>query len=132
MRRILIAEDEPLIAVMLAELITEFGFETVGPIAHLDKALRAAETEHLDAAILNLIIRGETAYGVAAVLASRNIPFAFASGVPHHGLETDWKDRPYLEKPYSAEHVRELLELLLPNHTWPTGNPGLAPETIRI
>jgi len=118
-RRILIVEDEPLIAYSLMEVIAPWGFECVGPIADLAIALQLAASETLDAAILNLIIQGGTAYGVAAVLGSRNIPFAFASGVPHHGLESDWQDKPYIAKPYSYADVREILELLMPHHNWP-------------
>ena len=72
----------------------------------------------LDAAILNLIIQGGTAYGVAATVDARSIPYAFASGVPHDGLETDWKGRPFLEKPYSMDDIRSILQTLLPHHAW--------------
>ena len=117
-RRILVVEDDALIAQSLIDAIIDLGFECVGPVADLAAGLRLATEEPLDAAILNLIIRGGTAYGVAAILDSRNIPFAFASGVPHDGLETDWKGRPFLEKPYSMDNIRETLQHLIPHHVW--------------
>ena len=128
-RRILVVEDEPLIAESLTEIITDMGFECV-PAFDVATGLQMATTEVVDAAILNLVIQGGTAYGVAAILASRNIPFAFASGVPHDGLESDWKNRPYIDKPYSEDDIRSLLQQLIPHHNWTTEvatasvNPG--------
>jgi len=126
--RILIVEDEPLIALALTEIVTELGFQCVGPVFDLTKALELATSETLDAAILNLIIQGGTAYGVAAILDSRNIPYAFASGVPHNGLESDWKDRPFIEKPYTLEDIRAILETFIPHHNW-TPREGIAPDS---
>jgi DNA-binding response OmpR family regulator len=131
MRRILVVEDDALIAQSLTEVIVDLGFECVGPVADLATGLRLATVEVLDAAILNLVIQGGTAYGVAAVLDSRSIPFAFASGVPHNGLDTDWKDRPFIEKPYSMDDVREILQRMIPHHSWTSeAGPGLTPPTL--
>ncbi len=128
MRRILIVEDEPLIAYSLTEAVTSMGFEPVGPIADLTTALEKANSEAVDAAILNLMIKGASAYGVAAVLEARGIPFAFASGLPREGLELPWQGRPYIEYPYSIDDVREVLQMLIARHDWHPSPRIFAPE----
>jgi len=54
--RILVVEDEPLIAMMLAQMLNELGCEYIGPIGIRKTALECARTEEMDAAILNLVI----------------------------------------------------------------------------
>ena len=120
LRRILIVEDEPLIAYSLYEGVTSMGFECVGPYADLATALQKATFETFDAAILNLMIKGGWSYSVGAVLASRGIPFAFASGLPHNEIEPEWKDRPYIEKPYSSDDIKVIFQVLIPHHVWGT------------
>jgi len=107
--RILVVEDEPLIAMMLAQMLNEFGCEYIGPIGNRKTALECARTEEMDAAILNLVIGGEKAYDVAEALAARGIPFGFASGVHRDGFAKEWFDRPYLEKPFTSADVWRLL-----------------------
>ena len=111
--RVLVVEDEALIAVMVEDFLDLIGCECIGPITHLPTALTAAETEEFDAAILNLIIGGKNAYPVAEILLRRGIPFAFASGVPRDGFDEKWKSSPFLAKPYGAEDIRTLMTTLL-------------------
>jgi CheY-like chemotaxis protein len=111
--RILVVEDEPLIALYVKELLDDLNCECVGPIKDLPNAEHYASTGSFDAAILNLVIDGKNAYSVAEALAARGIPFAFASGVPHGEFEAQWRDRPHLAKPYGLEDVRLLVMKLL-------------------
>ena len=97
--RVLLVEDEVLISIHVAQLLDEIGCEMIGPLADIPAAVQAAETGVIDAAILNLVIGGLDAYAVAEVLAARNIPFAFASGVPETSIGDAWKGRPFLSKP---------------------------------
>src|SRR5262245_29121236 len=117
--RVLVVEDEIMIALALAEILAKLGCDCVGPIVDLATRLEKAKTETLDAAILNLILRGGTAYGIAAILRSRNIPFAFASGVANQSIDPEWQDIPYIEKPYSEQDVSSVLQTLAPYHLWP-------------
>ena len=111
--RILVVEDEPLIAIDLADFLDEFGWECVGPVNHLPAALEHAKTEPLDGAVLNLVIDGKHAYSVAEALADRGIPFGFASGLRLADLDARWQDRPYLDKPYDREDVRDFVIRIL-------------------
>ena len=78
--RILVVEDEMLIAVLIEEMLQGLGCQVVGPVSRLDAALRLAHEEPLDAAILDVRIRGGQVFPVAEELPARNIPFVLASG----------------------------------------------------
>ncbi len=80
--RILVVEDEPLIAVFISELLDDLGCECIGPIGDLKNGMQQAENGSFDAAILNLLIDDKYTYPIAEVLVARGIPFGFASGVP--------------------------------------------------
>ena len=121
--RVLLIEDEVLIGIHVAQLLEEIGCEMIGPIADIPAAVQAAETGVIDAAILNLVIGGINAYAVADVLASRKIPFAFASGVPETDIDEAWKDRPFLSKPYLADDLRRMLSQLVPTLGVPVAAP---------
>jgi DNA-binding response OmpR family regulator len=112
--RILVVEDEALIAEMVKGMLDDLGCKCLGPIADLELALAAARADSYDAAILNLVIEGENAYAVAEVVAERGLPFTFASGVPQSSIDLRWRDRPYLAKPYLMEDIKRWLERLRP------------------
>jgi len=129
-KRVLVVEDEALIAVYLKSLLEEFGVACLGPICKLSEAIRQAETAVFDAAVLNLVIEGQPAYAVAEILSSRGIPFGFASGVGRGFLDEAWGDRPHIEKPYTGESLRALLDQVMPGWAGPGsayGSPELPP-----
>jgi len=113
-KRILLIEDETLIAMLAQQFLDELGYECIGPIENRGLALERALTADYDAAILNLILSGEPAYEIAEAIASRGIPIAFASGMHRTGLDTKWQSYPYISKPYSREDIRDLLLTLFP------------------
>jgi DNA-binding NarL/FixJ family response regulator len=69
--KILLIEDEFLIASMVQDMLGELGCVCIGPIVNKEEGLRAATAAECDAAILNLIIQGKPAYDIATILASR-------------------------------------------------------------
>ena len=86
--RILVAEDDALIAFDLVDALEMFGCVAAGPVATVKAALEHAEdpTNAIDGALLDLDLRGQRSYPVAAALMRRNIPFAFTSG---YGTRSD-------------------------------------------
>lgn len=112
-KRILLVEDEALVAMLLEDLVADLGAVVIGPEGQLDLAIALAETETLDAAILDINLGGKRSYGVADALRQRSIPFAFATGYGASGVDDSHRDVPVLMKPYSAQDVsRTLAELL--------------------
>jgi DNA-binding response OmpR family regulator len=111
--RILIVEDEFLIADLIREIVEECGCEVIGPFGTLVEALHACRSANADAAIVDLVLHGEQAYPIADVLSRRGIPFGFATGKGTAAIESAWEQRPFLGKPFAAEEVRELINGLL-------------------
>lgn len=106
--RVLLVEDEIMVAVLLEDMLSGFGYEVVGPVAQLSKAVEMAQREDLDVAILDVNIKGNEVYPVAEALAARGIPFIFATGYAKGGLRAPYLDRPSLQKPFRRQSLREL------------------------
>jgi CheY-like chemotaxis protein len=107
--RVLLVEDEVMVALLFEEMLSEFGREVVGPVAHLGKAAEMAQREALDVAILDVNINGKEVYPVAEALAARGIPFIFATGYGKGGLRAPYGDRPTLQKPFLRRDLHALL-----------------------
>jgi DNA-binding response OmpR family regulator len=121
--RVLLVEDEFLIAVSVQEMLEDLGCEVIGPIGTLADALDHCSSIDADAAVLNLVLQGETAFAVATILAARGIPFGFASGVDSDQTIDGWRSRPFLTKPYSSVQLRDFLLQVLPDHIPPAASP---------
>jgi DNA-binding NarL/FixJ family response regulator len=106
---VLLVEDEFLTALELASTVEAAGYAVVGPAGRLEQALALAEGSDLDAALLDLNLRGDSSVPVAAVLKRRGIPFAFASGYDRSTLNGEFTDAPFLTKPYLKDTVLEVL-----------------------
>lgn len=117
-RRVLVVEDEMIIALVIEETLIELGFHVIGPAARLDVALRLANEEAIDAAILDVNIRGGDSYPVADILAGRGIPFVICSGYSDWAVVERHRNRPRLTKPYTAKQLEDSLVQLLraPSH----------------
>ena len=113
MARILIVEDETLIAMMLEDWVVEMGHTPVGPASSVSQALRLLHETGCDAAIIDYNLQGETADPIAELLNENNVPFAIASG--DHVLEQDerFTARPVLAKPYVYARFDDVVSQLL-------------------
>jgi CheY-like chemotaxis protein len=107
-RHILIVEDEMIIALALADMVSALGctYEMAGRVG---KAVALATTGTFDAAILDMNLAGEVGYPIADALNRRDIPFVIATGYGAEGIEADYRDRPLLSKPYLPEQVEAAL-----------------------
>lgn len=103
-KRILVVEDEALIAVMVEDMLAELGSVVVGPAAAIDDALALVQTEAIDAAVLDVNVRGERIDPVAHALFERGIPVLFATGyseIPIASLQ----QADVINKPYTQEKL---------------------------
>jgi len=112
-RRVLVIEDSPVVAPFTADLLSDLGFEVVGPAPNMATARELAETEEFDAAILDIHIRGERVFSICEVLEARKIPFILTSGYADWQVPDKWRDRPRLQKPYTIDQVEQALSDLL-------------------
>ncbi|MCW2273816.1 response regulator [Rhodoblastus acidophilus] len=112
--RILVVEDEALVAFALEEMLSDFGYDVVGPAPNVQAALKLVGDEKIDAAILDVNLGGETVEPVAEALAAVGAPFVFTTGYSSaSALPPAFKDRPSLNKPYQPEALREAVARLL-------------------
>jgi two-component sensor histidine kinase/DNA-binding response OmpR family regulator len=111
-RRVLLVEDEALVAMMMNDLLEELDFAVVGPKQNLDEALSAVKSERLDAAILDVNVAGQTVYPVAAVLSARGVPFAFVTGYDSTGIDPRYAGIPVLQKPVDRERLAQVMTVL--------------------
>jgi CheY-like chemotaxis protein len=110
--RVLLVEDEPIVAMCLEDILSELGCVIVGPAAGLDEGLAIAQREKLDGAILDINLQGQRSYPIAKALLKRGVPFVFASG--YGGVdETTGIVAPLIPKPYSEAQIAAALDEML-------------------
>jgi CheY-like chemotaxis protein len=108
--RVLIVEDEGLLAMEAEDILRHFGFVVRASVASVGEALnRIEETGDFDVALLDVNLRGETVFPVADALATRGIGFAFATGYGDEGVRPDLRTYPIVSKPYAPEELRNAL-----------------------
>jgi CheY-like chemotaxis protein len=108
--RILVVEDEGLVAMLLEDMLEELGHQVVGPAATLKRALELAREEAVDIAVVDLNLNGQDASPVAAVLVERKIPFACATG--YGELPEPLRGSPILAKPYDFDALKSVISQL--------------------
>ena len=118
--RVLVVEDEAMIAMLVEDMVLDFGSEVVGPVANMQEAIRLAQSAELDAAILDINVGGTVIFPVADILTDRGIPLIFATGYGSKGLPPRFQNSPTLPKPFSYQSLEEALRNALagqPCHT---------------
>jgi two-component SAPR family response regulator len=110
--RVLVVEDETLIAVLIEDILAGMGCEIVGPIAKLETALQTAKNGAFDIAILDVTIRGGKVYPVAEELIARGVPFILASGYGDWALPPPLREKRRLMKPFTAAELEGQVRLL--------------------
>jgi CheY-like chemotaxis protein len=111
--RILVVEDEVIVAMMLEDILTELGHHVVGPIHRVNKALEIAQNDPIDIALLDVHVAGAEVYAVAERLEARHIPFVFTTGYGKAGLRDAFSARPVLQKPFSVQSLSDILATAL-------------------
>ena len=115
-RRILVVEDEFLVALLLEEELHALGFSIVGPFTSVATATEAARREHFDLAILDINVAGEMVFPVADALSARGVPFLFVSGYGEMNLPERHRTTPCLAKPCEQTALAREIERLLSAH----------------
>jgi DNA-binding NarL/FixJ family response regulator len=105
--RILVVEDEFLVAMELETMLRDLGSEVIGPLGRLDEAVAIAREETLDLAVLDVNIGGQPVTPVADALAARSIPFVFCTGYDGASLPGRHVAAPVLMKPCQAHELKE-------------------------
>ncbi|HEX8584838.1 MAG TPA: response regulator [Allosphingosinicella sp.] len=98
--RVLIVEDEMLVAMNIEDMLLDLGHEVAGLATRLAPALALAGESEIDAAVLDVNLAGEHSFPVADLLDKRGIPFLFATGYGLGGIEERYRGRVVLQKPF--------------------------------
>lgn len=107
---VLIVEDEPLIMLELEQMLAELGWHAAFLAADIDKAIKFAEHEALDLAILDVNVKGTTSFAVAQILEKRNVPIILATGYSTDVITENYPRAVYLQKPYIKSDLARALE----------------------
>jgi PAS domain S-box-containing protein len=116
-QRILIVEDDALLAMSVDDMLREAGADIVGPAATLDSAGQLVAEDHLSAAILDIRLNGDEVWPVARLLTQRRVPFVFYTGhFDSTSLPAEWAARPILTKPARPTQIVGALADLATDH----------------
>ena len=122
-RRILVVEDETMIAMMVEDFLTELGWDVVGPAGSLDIALAMARDADIDAALLDVNLNGRDSFAAADILGGRNIPFVFASGYGGDGMARRFGNVPIVTKPFHRDDLDRALHQAMAKRATPARRP---------
>jgi DNA-binding response OmpR family regulator len=113
--RILVVEDDYLVAEDLAQALTAAGVEVVGPVPSVEQAMRliAEHGPRLDAAVLDVNLGRHTVFPVADRLTTEGVPFVFATGYDARIIPVSYRDIPRCEKPIAVEQLLQRVGSLL-------------------
>ena len=120
-RRLLLVEDEAMVAMMIEDQLEVFGCVVAGVAVNVSQGLRLAgdATLSLDGAILDVNLDGEEVYPVAGRLAELGVPFIFLTGYGRSGIAEGFQDVPTLAKPFAMEALEAILAETLANSRKP-------------
>lgn len=107
--RVLVIEDEMLVALLVEDMLAQAGCIVIGPFARVRDALAAVKTEVTDLALLDVNVAGEKVFPVAHALEERGVPFLFLTGYGQGALPRDRPDWEACSKPFFPEQLAKRL-----------------------
>jgi CheY-like chemotaxis protein len=111
--RVLVIEDEGLVAFFIEDMLTEMGHEVGAVASRMQEPLDLAKTGTFDLAIVDVNLDGQPSYPIAEILKERGVPFVFATGYGSKGIDPKFVDNPVLAKPFVMAEFQKLLPTLL-------------------
>jgi len=113
-KRVLVVEDEPMIRLLLDDMLSDLGYTMAAEAGRLDEALAAAKQGEFDVAILDVNLDGQPITPVVDVLVARGVPFVFVSGYARRGIPDAHSRAPLLQKPFQTEGLARALAAVAP------------------
>jgi CheY-like chemotaxis protein len=110
-RRVLVVEDEALVAMLLEDMLGDLGCEVLGPVMRIRDALAmvAQADARIDVAILDVNVAGERSFSVAEALRAKGTPFVMSTGYDEGGIDEPWRGGPILRKPFLSGDLERVL-----------------------
>jgi two-component SAPR family response regulator len=125
-KRILVAEDDYLVALELVDQLRFLGAEVIGPFHDVASARGALPLEQPDIAVLDIKLGTNLVYPLADMLVETGVPFVFTTGFDASALPARYASRPRMMKPITTRHLEAVLSAVLADQATPSNNqPGL-------
>ncbi len=121
-RKVLVVEDEMMIAILIEDMLDELGCTIVGPATNVPRALDLIDTPQVEVAVLDLNLDGQDTYAIADALQRKNLPFIFATGYGAAGLRKEYASRLVLQKPFQISDFESALMEALAGSNVPAGD----------
>lgn len=112
-KRVLLVEDESIVAMSVEDMLGDMGCVVVGPALTVAEAEALACSEPLDAAVLDINLGNQPSFGVAGLLGERGVPYCFSTGYGPSGVPAELGEVPVLQKPYSANSLEAMVRRLV-------------------
>jgi CheY-like chemotaxis protein len=122
-QRVLVVEDETLVALDLEDLLLQMGHHVLGPATRVAEAVALARDADFDFAILDVNLAGSPSYPVADILRERGIPFVFSTGYGAAGLADAYSGEQALSKPYQPHELERAISIVCAGATTSTFQP---------
>jgi CheY-like chemotaxis protein len=107
--RVLVVEDESIVAMLMEDMLADIGHEVGAVASTMDAAMEQATSGSFDVAILDVNLDGKPSYSVADVLIARGVPVVFATGYGARGHDQRFATAPVLPKPFPVDSLRVVL-----------------------
>jgi two-component sensor histidine kinase/DNA-binding response OmpR family regulator len=108
--RVLVVEDEALVAMMIQECLAEFGYRIVGPVCTASEAAAKAQDGQFEAAVLDINLGDGAVYPIADTLVARGVPFVFITGYDAESVDARFRKVPVLQKPIEREMLKRMFK----------------------
>jgi PAS domain S-box-containing protein len=106
--RVLLVEDEALVAMMIQECLGDFGYQVIGPIATATEAAVRARDGNFEAAVLDINLGDGAVYPIAEALTARGVPFVFVTGYDAESVDARFRNVPVLQKPIERDVLQRI------------------------
>lgn len=113
MKRAFLVEDEGVVALLIESMLGDLGYQVVGPVPRLAKALDVARAEEFDIAVLDVNLNGTPSFPVADILIEKRVPFVFATGYGAPGIPQCLSRAAVLQKPFKTAQLAEAIKTAL-------------------
>jgi DNA-binding response OmpR family regulator len=108
--RLFVVEDEPMIRILVTDMLGELGHTIAAEAGHIDQALDLAQSAEFDLAILDVNLQGRLITPVAELIRARELPIIFATGYGAEGLPEQFRDLSALQKPFQMEALAAMID----------------------
>ncbi len=125
--KVLVVEDEMMIAMLIEDMLEELGCELIGPASKVERALELIASETIEIALLDVNLDGQATDAVAYELQRKGIPFVFATGYGATGVPKQHNDRTVLQKPFQKRDLAIALSIAIDRQSDASHKPSQAP-----